>query len=624
MILPLPKEIIEKDGFIQLNRNSCIIMESSMSYSILDSVQFFQEKVIEKTGITFNILKGESKRFTGIKLVHVTYLENECYELDVIDDHVEIRSHSEVGFHYGLMTLLQLIKKHGLKIPQLLIKDAPQISQRGFYHDMARGRVPKKETLFSLIDLLSEYKINELQIYIEHSFLWEDMSEVFRDKDALSAEDILELDRYALKRKVELVPSIATFGHLYEAMETYSFRDLCEKEIDLDVPYSFINRMAHHTVDVSNEKSIELVEHMIRSFIPLFSSNKFNICADETFDLGKHKNKQLAEDKGVGRLYIDYLNKIINIVQSEGKEALFWGDIILHHPELIEELPSNVTCLNWGYGAVEDESRTRTIYESGIPQYVCPAVSGWNRAFNAYDNASANIRLMTDFAKRNYAQGILNTNWGDYGHLNFLSTSIPLIIYGAAISWNPESLKDDVAADEVISKSYYGENHPHVVTLLRELSRKQAVDWFHIVLYFEKDFANESAVKPNLDQIRNLDYEKVLKAHAEIPELLNQLLDLSHSLPAEFHQDLNEWLIMADVMKLILESTLYLSKYGFEYNESVQLASDPLDLAENIEYLMEDYKTIWRKRNKESELFRITEKFYMMSDFIRKTQSELN
>lgn len=623
MILPLPKEIIDKTGSIQLNRNSKIIMQPSMSYDVLDSAQFFQEKVIEHTGLKFGIIKGESKRFSGVHLVHVTHLEKEAYELEVFTDKIEVRSTSELGFHYGLMTLLQLIKKHGLKVPATLIKDKPQISQRGLYHDMARGRVPKKETLFKLIDILSEYKMNELQIYIEHSFLWEGMSEVFRDKDPLSAEDIMELDRYAQKRKVELVPSIATFGHLYETMETYSFKHLSEKEIDMDVPYSFINRMAHHTVDVSNEESLELVEHMIRSFIPLFSSNKFNICADETFDLGKYKTKELAEEIGIGQMYVDYLNKIINVVHSEGKEALFWGDIILNYPELISELPKNVTCLNWGYGTQEPEKHSRTIYESGIPQYVCPGVSGWNRAFNWYDNASANIRLMTNHATNNYAYGLLNTNWGDYGHLNFLSTAIPLIIYGAAISWNPNSLEDDVAADEVISRSYYGESYPQVVSLLRELSRKQVVDWFHIVLYFEKDFANENAVKPNLDQIRKLDQEKVLKAYHEIPALVDELLALSTTLPQKFDDALNEWLILADVMKTIIESTLYLAKYGFEHNEAIELPIKPLDLAENIEYLMEDYKAIWRNRNRESELSRLTEKFYMMSDFIRKNELEL-
>ena len=48
--------------------------------------------------------------------------------------------------------------------------------------------------------------------------------------------------------------------------------------------------MAHYTLDASAPESLEFVRQMIDEFIPLFTSNKFNICCDETFDLGKGKN----------------------------------------------------------------------------------------------------------------------------------------------------------------------------------------------------------------------------------------------------------------------------------------------------------------------------------------------
>ena len=43
--------------------------------------------------------------------------------------------------------------------------------------------------------------------------------------------------------------------------------------------------MGHHTIDVSNEESIALVGSLIEQYVPLFRSEKFNICCDETFDL---------------------------------------------------------------------------------------------------------------------------------------------------------------------------------------------------------------------------------------------------------------------------------------------------------------------------------------------------
>lgn len=144
----------------------------------------------------------------------------------------------------------------------------------------------------------------------------------------------------------QLVPCIATFGHLYQVLRSESFKALNELPEDT-APYSWIDRQHHHTLDVSNPESIAFVQDMIDEFLPLFSSDKFNIGCDETFDLGEGRNKALADRVGKGRLYIDFLKRIIAHVEKYGKQVLFWGDIILTHSEYLPELPENVVTLNW-------------------------------------------------------------------------------------------------------------------------------------------------------------------------------------------------------------------------------------------------------------------------------------
>ena len=63
---------------------------------------------------------------------------------------------------------------------------------------------------------------------MEHTFLFRGFSEVWRDDTPLTAEDILELDAYCRKRHIELVPSIACFGHLYKVLRTKTYGELCE------------------------------------------------------------------------------------------------------------------------------------------------------------------------------------------------------------------------------------------------------------------------------------------------------------------------------------------------------------------------------------------------------------
>ena len=78
----------------------------------------------------------------------------------------------------------------------------------------------------------------------------------------------------------------------YEALRSKTYNHLCELEGKADDPFSWVDRMRHHTLDVSNEESLDFVKSMIDQIMPLFRTKKFNICADETFDLGKGKNKE--------------------------------------------------------------------------------------------------------------------------------------------------------------------------------------------------------------------------------------------------------------------------------------------------------------------------------------------
>ncbi|HEY4536904.1 MAG TPA: family 20 glycosylhydrolase [Erysipelothrix sp.] len=615
MILPIPKILKKGNKKFVIDQNVKILIQPDLSSQVYESAVFFQNRVNEEQGLYIDIIKAKMSRFKTIQLAHDASLNKQAYTLEVTQEGILISGHDAQAIHYGLMTLLQLIKAEGLILKTVSIQDEPRFLHRGFYHDVTRGKVPTKQTLFQLIDDLSEYKINELQLYIEHTFLWEHLTEATRDKDALSAQDIIEIDNYAHKRHIELIPSIATFGHMYEILRTRSYSHLSEKEIDFNEPFSFVNRMAHHTINVSEDESLALIRTMIEDFIPLFRSNKFNICGDETFDLGKYRNKALGEAKGIGNLYVDFLTEIIKIVQENDREVLFWGDIILKYPESISRLPEDVVCLNWGYNAHETEDNTKIIAQSHIPQYVCPSTTGWNRMINWLDNSSENIRKMVKYADKYDAYGILNTDWGDHGHVNLLGSSMPMVVYAAALSWNPSGLETDELADPIISQSYYGD--AHILPLLRKMSRQQPANWSYINFHLEREYANYEVISPYFEIMKNLDHQEIYQASQTIDHLKEEMLALAGNFKVQHRQDFNEFIVMSDLMKLTQESFLYFMKYDMDVSD-VKLTRSANEIAMDIEVAMEQYKKVWRKRNRESELNRVTEKFYEIADKLRK------
>ena len=142
---------------------------------------------------------------------------------------------------------------------------------------MTRGRVPTLKQLCHIADLLAYYKINSLQLYVEDAFEFVEYDGIMTPENVLTAEEITALDDYCYDNFIELVPSLATFGHLYNLLQSDKYKHLCEMEDWKPEKMYWLEKMAHHTIDVSNEESIKLISSLIDQFIPLFRSDRFNI-----------------------------------------------------------------------------------------------------------------------------------------------------------------------------------------------------------------------------------------------------------------------------------------------------------------------------------------------------------
>ncbi|GAA0109109.1 MULTISPECIES: beta-N-acetylhexosaminidase [Clostridium] len=649
-LIPMPRKIQYIKEEFKLKKEVNIILDYNCSFDDLNSAILLQEEINNTFGFKVNITKALNYHIynTFICLKKKSSMEDEEYKLSIKKDNIEINASTSKGLFYGIQTLIQIIREYGYSLPGVIIEDKPYFKHRGFYHDVTRGKVPKIETLMNLVDKASFYKINELQLYIEHTFAFKGLSEVWVDKDPLTSEEIILLDRYCKNKHIELIPSISTFGHLYEVLRTKSFKNLCELTETTKPEYSFVDRMAHHTLNVTNEDSIKLVGNMLEQFIPLFSSNKFNICCDETFDLGKRKSSKEADRLGIGKLYVDFLNKVISIVKEYDKEIMFWGDVILNHPDLINTIDKDAICLNWNYWCGVEEKDTKIIAESGRKQYVCPGVGGWSHLMNLMDNAFENIYRMISYGVKYDAIGVLNTNWGDYGHINLLSSSIPGMIYGAALSWNPSIEKDFNKMYKDISILEFGDSSGTLVSLLAELSKCQEFGWSELVIWKEKfntneHIKNELIRKMKTAKIHELkeQQEKILKIEEKLENLSHDTKDTkSKEIIQEFIVAARGILIINKIMIVIINNEIYKGKLDDNVNstnisinnkiikgysdinndvikESISMNNNFKQLAESFEEWFYEYSTIWRKTNKESELYRIRDVIKYTCSYLR-------
>lgn len=396
---------------------------------------------------------------------------DEGYTIDIGENDIKISSNGAAGAFYGLQTFSQLIEDE----PECgRITDFADMKHRGFYHDITRGKVPKLQTLKNLIDRLAFLKINSLQLYVEHAFEFKAYEFCRERLGYITAAELKELDDYCYERFIDFTPSLACFGHLYHLLQDGPYKHLAELT-DYE-PYldHFVERRMHHTINPLLDESFELIKSLLDEYMPLFRSEYFNICCDETFDLGKGVN----EGKEVGELYFGFVNKIIDYITSKGKKVMMWGDVLVNHPCQAKKLPDGITFLSWEYTENPPVERFKILHELGKKQIMCPGTNSWYSFTENVATEEINIAILADYASKYDGEGILNTNWGDDGNL----ATIPMAYYGmtcgAAVSWdsNTEFNSDFRRA---VSERFYG--HKDAVDLIAELSPMQkSANWFEM------------------------------------------------------------------------------------------------------------------------------------------------
>lgn len=363
----------------------------------------------------------------------------EGYHLRVNENGVIISARRAPGLQYGLSTLVQLISlvtsRGQLALPCLDIEDWPDFEVRGVMLDVSRDKVPTVETLHALVDKLASWKVNQLQLYMEHTFAYSKHEVVWRHASPLDAGEIRALDVYCAARHIELVPNQQSFGHMHRWLVFEPYRALAECPDGFEHPWNWSSEP--YGLCATDPASLEFLEGLYDELLPNFRSRLFNVGLDETLDLGHGRSRAACEARGTERVYLDFLKQVHALLQRRGHRMAFWGDIIVKRPDLLAELPRDAIALEWGYEAEHPFAEHLAAFQrAGLEFHVCPGTSSWNSIAGRTHNAIGNIARAAREGHAAGASGLLTTDWGDNGHLQPLPVSYLGLLLGAGFSWN--------------------------------------------------------------------------------------------------------------------------------------------------------------------------------------------
>lgn len=469
VLLPRPRSIFEAPGAFRPAGHPLDI-QFSMLEQTCDDIQDWQSLVLEAV----DPITGGQEPTASSALPYTIHLiinspedghyeggSPEAYRLLIGSKSIAVSASSEKGLFYGLQTLRQIARqcRPETGVPCVKIEDSPDFAHRGVMLDVSRDKVPKLETLKHLVDLFAELKYNQLQLYIEHSFAYPGHEIVWREASPLTANDIQELDAYCRARYIELIPNQNSFGHMERWLRHPEYNSLAEVS---DEPVS---------LNPLDPGAIELLDSLYLALLPNFTSKYFNVGLDETRQLGEKASRQAVEEHGKGNVYMDFLLQIHALVQQYDRKMMIWGDMLFHHPEVLERLPKDVTVLVWGYrNRARFDEKVPPIAEAGLPFYVCPGTVAWNCTLGRVDVMQANNNAAAEWGLRCGAEGYLVADWGDHGHWQTLPISYPGFAYAAAMAWCGATNRDRAYAAALDTHLFPG-LAPGVGEVLMDLGR---------------------------------------------------------------------------------------------------------------------------------------------------------
>ena len=338
---------------------------------------------------------------------------------------------SDAGIFYALQTVKQLVTGYGTNaiLQTAKIRDWPAMKYRGLDDDLSRGPVTSLEFEKKLIRTLAAYKINLYSPYFEHTAAYASNPLIAPPGGAITASEAAALVAYARPYHITIVPEQEAFGHLRNALVWEQYQALAE------TPHGAV-------LSPVQPGSIALIKQEFAELAAQYPGPFLHIGADETVDLGVGQTKSDVDARGLGPVYLDFMQQIATALQPLHRKLLFWGDIAQGSPELLKALPQSfkdsTIAVAWEYNPQpKGFSKFLTPFtNAGFETWVSPSVHNFRVVYPDNNMALLNIQQFTRDGQKLGSTGQLNTIWNDDGE-GLFNQDWYGILFGAAAAWQP-------------------------------------------------------------------------------------------------------------------------------------------------------------------------------------------
>lgn len=287
-------------------------------------------------------------------------------------------------------------------------------NRSGVMIDMSRNAVMNVGAVKKMIDINARLGYDFLMLYTEDTYEIEGQPYFGHLRGRYTSEELKDIDSYAQKKDIELIPCIQTLAHLGAIMKWPEYKD--------------INDCADILL-AGDERVYALIDSMFKTLSENFKSRIANIGMDEAHFIGLGKYMQEHGIRNRLDILLEHLEKVSEIAKKYGFELLMWGDMFFRlannggydgsvDSSVKSRIPDNVTLIYWDYYSKDKKHYDENIINhKAVDENVWFAGGLWTwTGFTPHNQASIeNSIAAIESCREHGVKNIIMTMWGDDG-----------------------------------------------------------------------------------------------------------------------------------------------------------------------------------------------------------------
>jgi hypothetical protein len=605
-LIPQPRYIrIENFQKLKITEDSKILTDIKSEYSFI--IEQFQNKLEEfglkgKLKIQEVIDKSDFLNLNSILEKKRTYFPENLFskietEQNFIDQgYILVSTESKIlieasslqGLYYGIQTLIQLLNssQDKLSINELRVLDFPALIIRGVSDDISRGQAPTIDNLKKFIKELSHFKINQYYlVYMQDMFRYSNHPEIGKNRGSYSKEEIIELNNYAKRHFIDLIPIFQTVGHWENILSHPDY-------------WKYGEFPGSNSLNFANEEIYELLDDMISELSEVFKSDYFHIGADESWDVGKVASKNHVEELGIGKAYLKHYKRVYDIVKKHGYDkVIIYHDILHKYEEILEGLPKDITIMYWNYKHQNDHPILAKIKKFGFSIIVSPSIIDYNRIFPSIAKYEQNITSLVKDGHEKGALGEITSSWGDYRNKEIRENRFYGFIFSAMVGWDPLKEINFISFWKALFLHFFGVDNSKLVHLFSTFRKIQDKNLLHIrpTSYYNHFFAHPYAKNTNRYR-KNIKIRGFDKLIPELDELINTCKELE-KIVLKNNINIKNLAFVANHIKFYCKkrknSKILIKFFPPKENLKITKIKEIEGLKKDLHSLLDEYKFLW-------------------------------